>query len=140
MCSSKAQSFLDETPTKEMNQNMPFVKKVRPLQNFQSSSFKYKNKETPPPKAESPRAVPPMPKERVVNTYSQEWMRECFARHIACLPATKAQSFLLSYQEKHSPEAYEQLLKDVSAIQRKGYLSEADLHGPAEVNQPALFS
>jgi hypothetical protein len=98
------------------------------LPDYRPANFRYKNHK---PKKQtddvSKRVVPPLPLGRVVDTYSQAWMRECFARHIAQLPLGKAMQFVEGYEAKHGAQAAARLSSDIAAIEAKGYLSEMDL-------------
>ena len=114
------------------------------IKNYRPQGFRYKEKPAmvpPVSQSEASRLVPDQPPGRVVNTYSREWLRECLARHVAKMPASKAQAFLDGYKAKHSELAYKQLHDDVREVQTFGFL-QLEQHADAEQKalQPPLFN
>ena len=103
-------------------------KKGPSIPNYRPDNFRYKNqKQKAQPKELANRIVPNMPKGRIVDTSSEAWRRECFARHIAQLPLVKAMQFVEGYEAKHGALAAARLSSDIAAIESKGYLDEMDL-------------
>jgi len=102
----------------------------KPVPNYKPSNFRY-NKKTAvanaKPAQDYPRTVPAPPKNRTIDTNSPEWMRECFARYVACMPLGKSLAFIQSYENQRGKPAAKRLEADVRAIELKGYLDDADL-------------
>jgi hypothetical protein len=114
------------------------------IKNYRPQGFRYKEKPTvvqPVSQSEAGRLVPDQPQGRVVDTYGREWLRECLARHVAKMPASKAQVFLDGYKAKHSELAYKQLHDDVREVQTFGFL-QLEQHADDEQKtlQPSLFN
>lgn len=100
----------------------------RALPDYQPANFRYKNHK-PKKQINEPltRVIPPMPLGRVVDTYSEAWKRECFARHVARMPIGHSLQFVEDYRAKHGEQSAAKLSCDIAAIESKGYLSEMDL-------------
>jgi hypothetical protein len=73
--------------------------------------------------------IPEPPADRVIDTYSEAWKRETFARYIAKKTFHERKDFLESYQDKHRDRerTFKMLNHDVNCVLNKGYLNQDDI-------------
>lgn len=73
--------------------------------------------------------LPEPPAGRVIDTYSEAWKRETFARYVAKKNFHERKDFLESYQAKHKERerTFQMLEHDVRCILVKGYLDQSDV-------------